>query len=143
MSTYTFASGITADMNDSMDFIIGNLTDQYVIPNYARGENSYGHDSIDGLKSHLRCIIEVSNVKHREFSQDLGNTLGDMAEIIVDDYLERDCNRESEYDSATNSRKPPRRFFKVNYIRTITRMVEISGETFEVNLTYERKYEKM
>ena len=70
-------------------------------------------------------------------------TLEDMAQIVVDDYLESDYYQiggcaHPDFKHGL----PPIYFFRMDYTRTIIKIVEISDCSFEVELTYERKYEK-
>lgn len=141
----TFAPRLVKEMDDSMEFIITNLKNQYIIPVYSHGWCENGHNGINGIVSKFKCIVEVTNVSREEKDHcdaaDIGTALADMAEIIVEDHLDDDCDLVSGFfDSATNTRLPPICFFRMDYIRTITKSVEIGGTTFEVQLTYERKY---
>ena len=141
----TFAPNLIKEMDESMDFIITNLKHQYIIPNHAYGWSKDEHHNIEGIVSKFKCTIELKNVNNEDdeedpTQQDVGNALADMAEIIVMDFIDMDCSHKGGYDTETNTRLPPIRFFKMDYTRTITKQVEINEETFEVTLTYERTY---
>lgn len=141
--TDTIGPALIEQMNESMDFIVGNLNDQYIIPMFTDGFHCESHTKIQGFESQFTCNIVVTNVKYGltdYISQDYGDALGVMASIIVQDHLESDCFNPSGIYKESIGRTPPRTYFIRNYTHTITKTLEINGETFKINLTFERKY---
>ena len=127
------------DINSSIDFVATNLKHQYVIPHYACGYACDHHTSINGLTSSFYCKIVIKNANQfeHEIDVDYGEALADMAEVIVEDYLDSDCNKDGNYYET-----PAIYYFKIDYSKSITQTVEINGEPFEITVTYERKYTK-
>jgi hypothetical protein len=72
-------------MDDSMNFIITNLKNQYIIPNCSDGWSAGEHDIMDGIVSKFKCIITIRDVSIKEQEcedQDVGTALANIAEII-------------------------------------------------------------
>ena len=141
----TFAPKLIKEMDESIEFIMTNLKHQYIIPNRAYGSAEGSYTSDDGIESTFKCSIQVTNLKFlgEKGPADIGTALSDMAQIVVDDNLDTDCYQEGGcFHPDFKHGLPPIYFFRMDYTRTIIKRVEISDCTFEVELTYERKYEK-
>ena len=127
-------------VNEAMNYVIENLNDQLVIPSYDSSWASGGHELFEGITSELIFQITIKNTAITNDIRDLGSAMADVAELLVDDYLESDCDITMGFDSTCNH--ITRRYFKVDYTYSVSRTTKINGETFEITVTFERKYTK-
>ena len=127
-------------VNEAMNYVIENLNDQLVIPSYDSSWASGGHELFEGITSELIFQITIKNTAITNDIRDLGSAMADVAELLVDDYLESDCDITMEFDGTCNHKT--RRYFKVDHTYSVSRTTKINGETFEITVTFERKYNK-
>ena len=126
------------DINSSITFVELVLKHQNGLPHYATGWAAEEHNKIPNFKSYFKCSITFKNTTHvfEEKDSNICKPLVDMAEIVVDDNLTSDVLN-------VNYKKGLVLLTMTNYTHSITRNVEIKDETFEITVTYERKYEKL
>jgi len=124
-------------VNQAMNYVIETLNDQLAIPNYDSSWASGHHELIKGLTSELIFKITIKNATVTNDTRDLGLAMADVAEILVEDYLEADC----DIDNTFNDLKT-RRYFKVDHTYSVSRTSEINGNAFEITVDMTRTYTK-
>ena len=127
-------------VNEAMNYVIENLNDQLVIPNYDSSWAADGHELFEGLKSKLMFRITIKNTATTNDILDLGSAMADVAELLVDDYLQSDCDITMEFDGTCD--RKTRRYFKVDHTYSVSRTTKINGDTFDVTVEMTRTYTK-
>ena len=147
---YSVGPHTVKEINGAINYIQKNLKYQAVIPHYAYGWAHQIHNDIDGLTSFFKCTIEITNTAHTVPDEECcnyhGEALAEMASVIVDDTYGLDVDKAISYDcdevDPALRHLPPIYVFKMDHSHSISRKVEINGETFEITVTFERKYTK-
>ena len=127
-------------VNEAMNYVIENLNDNLVIPSYDSSWASGGHELFEGLTSELIFKITIKNTAITNDTRDLGSAMADVAELLVEDYLESDCDVTMEFDDTGNHKT--RRYFKVDYTYSVSRTTKINGDTFDITVDMTRQYTK-
>jgi len=127
-------------VNEAMNYVIENLNHQLVIPSYDSSWASGGHELFEGFKSELIFQITMKNTSITNDTRDLGSAMADVAELLVDDYLDSDCDVTMGFDGTGNH--ITRRYFKVDYSYSVSRTTKINGDTFAITVEMMRKYTK-
>ena len=128
-------------VNEAMNYVIENLNDQLVIPSYDSSWASGGHELFEGLTSELIFQITIKNTAITSDIRDLGSCVADVAEILVEDYLEADCDITMGFDGTCSNHKT-RRYFKIDHTYSVSRTTKINGDTFDITVAMTRQYTK-
>jgi hypothetical protein len=125
-------------VNEAMNYVIENLNDNLVIPSYDSSWASGGHELFEGLTSELIFKITIKNTAITNDIRDLGSCVADVAEILVEDYLEADCDFTMKFHGTGDQKT--RRYFKIDHTYSVSRTTKINGDTFDITVDMTRQY---
>lgn len=131
------------EVRNSIEFIIKNLNEQYVLPHYAKGYYEDMNKYNDKVNSKLSVSITVKNLSaphpHNNDSTAIDNigALNILAKVSVEDYLENDVWGNNRVDHNFLA------FFGTDSSYTESKSVMIYDNVFEVTVTYTRSYEQI
>ncbi len=139
---FTIGKSLENCLNTAIDYVVKNLEHQFVIPHYSCEHAWDTHNDIVGHVSKLSCDIEVKNIARYDEEATDDDEYGDaaiacMAQVIVNNYVCSDC------DNPTFDCDEPIYHFKINYSKSMSRIVNINGEEFEITVIFERTYKSI